>query len=68
MRSFVVLIFALVLIPIAAQAEIKTVPLPPTAHRPTHVAAVVDQAAPAPRSRAVRFEREASTLAAAAAS
>ncbi|HUZ31913.1 MAG TPA: hypothetical protein VMV19_07395 [Xanthobacteraceae bacterium] len=45
-----VLILALVLIPVAARAEIKTVPLPPTAHWPTHVAAAVDQAAPAPRS------------------
>jgi hypothetical protein len=51
MRSFVVLIFALALIPVAARAEIKTVPLLPPAHRPTHVAAAVDQATPVMRPR-----------------
>ena len=50
MRSFVVLIFALALIPRTARADMRTVPLPPTAHRPTHVAAAGDQAVPAPRS------------------
>ncbi|MDE1974366.1 MAG: hypothetical protein KGI48_14385, partial [Hyphomicrobiales bacterium] len=48
MRSCVVLMFAVALMPAAALAEIRTVPLPPTAHRPTHVAAV-DHATPAAR-------------------
>ncbi len=42
MCSFLIPIFALALMPVTAHAEIKTVPLPPTAHRPTNVAATAD--------------------------
>jgi hypothetical protein len=49
MRFFLTPIFALALLPFAALAETKTVPLPPTAHRPANVAATADQDAPLTR-------------------